>query len=78
MMALWTAVHLGVSPASRTIQRLDDWQIGLIYETAMSYPLEGLRKCYFDRKKSMDNMDDEDLFDAGYSPEEIAEIKGKK
>jgi hypothetical protein len=79
MMTLWAAVHLGVSPASRTIQRLDGWQIGLIYETVMNYPLEGLRRCYFDRKKSIDNIDDDDLldFDMGYSPDEIAEIKGK-
>ena len=77
MMALWTAVHLGVSPASRTIQNLDDWQIGLIYETAMNYPVDGLRRCYFDRKKSTSNFDDGDLLDMGYSPEEIAEIKGE-
>jgi hypothetical protein len=44
----------------------------------MNYPLEGLRKCYFDRKKSVDNIDDDDLFDMDYSPEEIAAIKGKK
>jgi hypothetical protein len=77
-MALWTAVHLGVSPASKTIHRLDDWQIGLIYETAMNYPLEGLRKCYFDRKRSTSNFDDDDLTDMGYSPEEIAAIKGRE
>jgi hypothetical protein len=75
-MALWTAVHLGVSPASNTIRRLDDWQIGLIYETAMNYPLEGLRRCYFDRKKSAASYDEDDLEEFGYTPEEIADIKG--
>jgi hypothetical protein len=77
-MALWSAVHLGLSPTSRTIQSLDDWQIGLIYETAMNYPVDGLRKCYFDRKKSVDNYDDDDLLDMGYTRDEIAEIKGHK
>jgi hypothetical protein len=76
-MALWTAVHLGVSPTSRTIQSLNDWQIGLIYETAMNYPVDGLRRCYLERKKSASNFDDDDLLDMGYSPEEIAEIKGQ-
>ncbi len=77
MMTLWTAVHLGVSPASKTIQKLDDWQIGLIYETAMNYPVEGLRRSYFDRKKSTSNFDDDDLIDMGYTPEEIKSIKGE-
>ena len=45
---------------------------------AMNYPLEGLRRCYFDRKKSAVNFDDDDILDLGYSPEEIAEIKGKE
>ena len=44
----------------------------------MSYPLEGLRKCFFDRKKSISNFDVEDFLEAGYSPEEIAVIKGKE
>jgi hypothetical protein len=44
----------------------------------MSYPVEGLRKSYFDAKKSPSNFEDDDLFDLGYSPEEIAEIKGKE
>ena len=67
---------MGLSPTSRTIQNLDEWQIGLIYETAMNYPVDGLRRCYFDRKKSAANFDDDDLFDMGYSPDENAEIKG--
>jgi hypothetical protein len=78
MMTLWTAVHLGLSPTSRTIQNLDDWQTGLIYETAMNYPVDGLRRCYFERKKSVDTIDDDDILDMDYSPEEIAEIKGKE
>ncbi len=77
-MTLWTAVHLGVSPASETIQKLDEWQIGLIYETAMNYPADGLRRSYFDRKKSTSNFDDDDLIDMGYSPEEIKAIKGEQ
>jgi hypothetical protein len=58
------------------VQSLDAWQIGLIYETAMNYTVEGLRKCYFDRKKSVRNFENEDLLDLGYSPDQIAEIKG--
>jgi hypothetical protein len=52
--------------------------MGLIYETAMNYPLEGLRKCYFERKKSVDNLNDGDILDMDYSPDEIAEIKRMK
>jgi len=44
----------------------------------MNYPLEGLRKCYFDRKNSTVNFDDEDLLEMEYTMEEIAEIKGKQ
>jgi hypothetical protein len=77
MMTLWAAVYLGVSPASRTIQNLDDWQIGLIYETAMNYPVDGLRRAYFDRKKSVSNIDDDDMLDLDYSPDEISAIKGQ-
>jgi len=69
---------LGISPASKAFQKLSDWQIGLIYETAMNYSIEGLRKCYFDNKKSMSNFDDDDLLDMGYTEEEIAVIKGDK
>ena len=77
-MTLWAAVHLGVSPASRSIRDLSDWQIGLIYETAMNYPVDGLRRSYFDAKKSTSNFEDDDLLDMGYSPEEITVIKGKE
>ena len=77
MATLWTAVHLGVSPASEAISDLDEWQTGLIYETAMNYPLEGLRKNYRDRKKSPAGFDDDDLLEMGYSHDEIAAIKGK-
>jgi hypothetical protein len=42
----------------------------------MNYPVEWLRKSYFDQKKSVSNFDDEDLLDLGYSPEDIAQIKG--
>ena len=78
MMTLWTAVHLGVSPASKTIRRLDDRITGLIYEIAMGYPVEGLRKSYYDRKKSTASFDDDDLLEMGYSHEEIAAIKGER
>jgi len=77
MMTMWTAVHLGVSPASETIRELDEWQTGLIYETAMNYPLEGLRKSFHDRRKSPAGFDDDDLLDMGYSREDIVAIKGK-
>jgi hypothetical protein len=76
MMALWAAVHLKASPASREIQNLSNWQIGLIYEMVMNYPVDSLRQCYFENKKSAGNFDDDDLYDMGYTPEEIAEIKG--
>jgi hypothetical protein len=76
-MTLWTAVHLGASPASSTIRALDEWQISLMYEVAMSYPIEGLRKSYFDRKKSIENVPDEEFLDLGYTLEEIAQMKGK-
>ena len=69
---------MGISPASNSIRSLSDWQIGLIYETAMNYPVEGLRKCYFDTKKSTSNFEDDDLLDMGYSLEEIAAIKGNQ
>jgi hypothetical protein len=44
----------------------------------MNYPVEGLRKCYFDRKKSVENFDENDMLDMGYSPEETFEIKERK
>jgi hypothetical protein len=80
MMTLWAAAHLKVSPASKAVQNLSDWQIGLIFEMAMNYPDEGLRRSYFEEKKSVSNFSDADLLDddMGYSPEEIALIKGKK
>ena len=67
---------MGLSPAGKEIQSLSNWQIGLIYETVMNYPVEGLRKSYFDSKKSPAIFEDDDLYDMGYSPEEIARIKG--
>ena len=70
-------VHLGISPTNRAARSLDDWQIGLIYETAMNYPVEGVRNGYFERKKSPENFDSSDILDMGYSPDEIAAIKGK-
>jgi hypothetical protein len=78
-MRLWAAAHLGVSPASKTIRALDDWHIGLVYEAAMNYPLEGLRRSYWNRKNGVAGLDEEGLAgdDMGYTPEEIAEIKGK-
>jgi hypothetical protein len=79
LMTLWTSAHLGVSPASETIRALDEWQIGLIYETVMNFPVDGLRRSYFDRKdkEAVENIDDDSLLEIGYSPEEIAGIKGK-
>jgi hypothetical protein len=59
------------------MQSLDEWQIGLIYETAMNFPIDGLRRSYYNRKSSTASFDDEDLADMGYSPDEIADIKGK-
>jgi hypothetical protein len=43
----------------------------------MNYPVEGLRRCYLDRRKSAENFDDDDILDMGYSPDDNAEIKGK-
>jgi len=76
-MTLWTAEHLGVSPTSQQIRDLDYWQIRLIYETAMCFPLEGLRKAFHERKMSPPDFKDEDLLEAGYSPEEFADIRGE-
>jgi hypothetical protein len=61
------------------MQSLDDWQIGLIYETAMNFPIDGLRQNYHNRKSSTENIDDDDLLDPdmGYSQEEVDMIKGK-
>jgi hypothetical protein len=75
-MTLWVAAHLGVSPASNTIRVLDEWQTSLIYEVVMNYTVEGLRKSYFDRRQSVENIDDEALLSLGYSMDEIAQIKG--
>ena len=73
-------MHLGVSPAGKAIQALDEWQIGLLYEIAMNFPVEGLRKSYLDRKdkEAVENIDDEDLADLGLSQTEIDQIKGKE
>jgi hypothetical protein len=68
---------LGVSPASKTIRALDEWQLGLMYEAAMSYPIEGMRKSFFERKESVESADDDDLLDLGLSPDIISQIKGK-
>jgi hypothetical protein len=76
-MTLWAAERLGVSPASETIRALNEWQIGLIYEVAMSYPIEGLRKSFFARKDSVESADDDDLLELGLSPDVIAQIKRK-
>jgi hypothetical protein len=76
-MTLWVAAHLGVSPASNTIRVLDEWQISLIYEVVMNYTVEGLRKSYFDRRQSVENINDDALLTLGYSMDEIAKIKGK-
>jgi hypothetical protein len=79
LMTLWTAVHLGVSPASETIHSLDEWQIGLIYEIAMNYPVESLRRSYWKRKTGVESLDEESLTDddMGYTLEEAAAIKGR-
>ncbi|MDR1837631.1 MAG: hypothetical protein LBQ89_08240 [Treponema sp.] len=69
---------MGVSPASKAIRKLNDWQVGLIYEMAMNFPVESLRKCYLEYKNSTSNFDDDDVLDMGYSPEQLAEIKGKR
>jgi hypothetical protein len=77
LMTLWTAAHLGVSPASRTIQNLDEWQVGLLYEVAMNFPVEGLRRSYFERQRSVQNIEDDDIAEMGYTQDEIDRIKGK-
>jgi len=47
---------------------------------AMNYPIEDMRMMYFGGKKSVNNFNDADLLDddMGYTPEEIAMIKGYK
>jgi len=42
----------------------------------MSFPIEGLRNAYRERQRSPANFDDDDLLEAGYSPEEFADIRG--
>jgi hypothetical protein len=49
-----------------------------MYEVAMSYPIEGLRKSFFDRRNSVESVDDDDLLELGLSPDAIAQIKGIK
>lgn len=68
---------MGTSPTSRTVRELDDWQIGLVYEAAMSFPLEGMRESFNKRRSSAANFDDADLLEAGYSPEEFSAIRGE-
>jgi hypothetical protein len=48
-----------------------------MYEAAMSYPIEGMRKSFFERKESVESADDDDLLDLGLSPDIISQIKGK-
>jgi hypothetical protein len=43
----------------------------------MSYPVEGLRKSFFERRNSVESADDDDLLELGLSPDAIAQIKGK-
>jgi len=45
---------------------------------AMNYPAEAVRRAYFADKKSTGNFSEDDILDLGYSPEDIALIKGKK
>jgi hypothetical protein len=69
---------LGISPASEDIAALDDWQINVLYEVIMSFPLEGLRQQYAEYKKSVANtFDMQDLLDAGYSLDKIKGINGE-
>ncbi|MCL2556849.1 MAG: hypothetical protein FWE09_00055 [Treponema sp.] len=68
---------MGDSPASEGIRALDEWQMGLIYETAMRYPIEALRRGFAERERSTAAFDDADLIEMGYSGEEIVAIKGK-
>jgi len=68
---------LGISPTSKTIADLTFWQIELMYETAMSYPIESLRHYYFQNKKNTVTADDTDLLALGYTPEQIAEMKDR-
>jgi hypothetical protein len=42
----------------------------------MSYPIEGLRKSFFECKESVESVDDADLLDLGLPPDVIAQIKG--
>ncbi|GHU24777.1 hypothetical protein FACS1894164_12220 [Spirochaetia bacterium] len=77
-MRLWTAEHLGISPVDKGITDLDDWQIGLLYEIAMEYPIEGLRRHYSESKRSISVFDDQELIDAGYTLEQIREMKISK
>jgi hypothetical protein len=69
---------LGLSPTSQQIRELDFWQIRLIYETAMTFPIDGMRRAFHEQKRSPVNFSDEALLKAGYSPEMFAAIRGEK
>jgi hypothetical protein len=43
----------------------------------MSYPIEGLRRSFFERKDSVESIDDEDLIELGLSADAVARIKGQ-
>jgi len=44
----------------------------------MNFSIESMRHGYYESKKSVTNLDDADILDMGYTPEEIAAIKGYK
>jgi predicted enzyme involved in methoxymalonyl-ACP biosynthesis len=67
-------VHLRAFPANfQSARGLDSWLINLVFETAMEYPIESVRKAYHEekRKSFVGDFDDSDLIEAGYTPEEL-------
>jgi hypothetical protein len=70
---------LGVSPASKTIHALDDWQIGLLYEVAIHFPLDSLRRSYYEHQNAnnVKNIDPDDLASLGLPPSVINDIMEK-
>jgi len=59
---------------------LTDWQKGLLYEVAMNYTEDGLRRNYMEelRKKkiSVSNISEEDMLAMGYSRADVSQMKG--
>jgi hypothetical protein len=51
--------------------------MNLLYETVMSFPIEGLRKDFFEKQKKIaSDFSVADYLEMGYSVEDIIAVKG--